>query len=338
MNFFDFLKDKLFVLLILFFYSFFSFLFFEAFSIPFWAYLFLLFFLFFLFLFSFFKEFIQKRKFYETLKAQISSLDKAYFVLETLEKPSFLEGKLLYEALYEINKSMCEEVKKLELQNKDFKDYIEMWIHEVKIPISSLLLMVHNQKSFSKEVKKQIDRIYNDVEQVLYYARCENAEVDYFIKEVSLSKVISEVALKNKEELLNQEISLLIDVKGKTVSTDSKWLLFILNQILNNSIKYRSNERDSFIQIFVEEEKTITKLNILDNGIGIPESDIKKVFEKTFTGKNGRTYGSATGMGLFIVKSLCEKLGHSIEIFSKENEYTQITITFCHNSYYDVLR
>lgn len=283
-------------------------------------------------------EYVRKQKFYNNLLENIQKLDKAYYVLETLEKPEFLEGKLLWNALYDINKSMCEEINELKLQTTDFKDYIEMWIHEVKIPIASLILMTHNKKEkFEKNELEQLRRIENYVEQILYYARCENAEKDYLIKKISLSKIISEVALKNKDDLLENKIDFLVEKINIFVYTDSKWLIFIINQIINNSIKYRDQKKKSYIKITAQEEKNKIKLSIKDNGIGIKESDQKKIFEKTFTGENGRTHGSSTGIGLFIAKSLCQKLGHKIEVKSKWQEYTEIIITFEMNSYYDVL-
>lgn len=290
------------------------------------------------FLLLLFIDYFRKKTFYEKLLIHIEKLDKSYLVLEMLEKPNFYEGELLYQALYEINKSMCENVKKYERQTNDFKEYIEMWIHEVKIPISSLILMAHNNKDkIDKKVLEQISRIENDVEQVLYYARSENAEKDYLIKETSLSKVIASVALKNKNDLLEQKIDLIVENENSMVYTDSKWLEFILNQIISNSIKYKK-EKNSYIKITIKEEKEKTKLIILDNGIGIPASDIPKVFDKSFTGYNGRIRTKSTGMGLFIVKNLCDKLGHKIEISSQINEYTKIEIIFYKNNYYDVIK
>ncbi len=281
----------------------------------------------------------RKKKFYTNLLENIKNLDKAYFVLETLEKPNFYEGKLMVEALYEINKSMCEMVKTLEMQQSDFKEYIEMWIHEVKIPISSLILMAHNHKEkFDKKSMLQLHRLEEYVEQVLYYARCENAENDYLIKEVNLENVVSKVALKNKDELLENKIDFQVKETKYQIYTDAKWLEFILNQIVNNSIKYRNENRASYIKIEAREEKDKIILSILDNGIGIKESDIKRVFEKTFTGHNGRIKTSSTGMGLFIAKNLCEKLGHKISLESKENEYTKVFITFYKNEFYTVTK
>lgn len=284
-------------------------------------------------------DFFKKKDFYNNLLFSIENLDKAYLVLETLDKPNFYEGKILYQALYEINKSMNENVKNLKLQVADFKEYVEMWIHEVKIPISSLVLMQHNHKNkFSKDQIRQIKRIENYVEQILYYVRQETAEKDYLITDVSLNKIINKVLLKNKDDILENKINLIVDTLSYDVSTDSKWLEFIINQIINNSIKYKRNIKSSCIKIYVIENNDKLDLVIEDNGLGINETDLPMVFKKSFTGQNGRIKSKSTGMGLFIAKSMTDKLGHKIKIESKEKEYTKVIITFSKNHYYDVVK
>lgn len=284
-------------------------------------------------------DFFKKKDFYNNLLSSTQNLDKAYLVLETLDKPNFYEGKILYQALYEINKSMNENVKNLKLQVDDFKEYVEMWIHEVKIPISSLVLMQHNHKDkFSKDQIRQIKRIENYVEQILYYVRQETAEKDYLITDVSLNKIINKVLLKNKDDILENKINLIVDTLSYDVSTDSKWLEFIINQIINNSIKYKRNIKSSCIKIYVIENNDKLDLVIEDNGLGINETDLPMVFKKSFTGQNGRIKSKSTGMGLFIAKSMTDKLGHKIKIESKEKEYTKVIITFSKNHYYDVVK
>lgn len=282
-------------------------------------------------------DYFRKKNFYQELLLNIEKLDKAYYVIEMIEEPTFYEGKLLYQALYDINKSMCEMVKILENQTDDFKDYIEMWIHEVKIPIASLVLMAHNHPNkFDRSSKEQIRRIEDYVEQVLYYVRQEFAEKDYFINPVSLKKVIASVALKNKNDFLESKIDLIVENVDYKVYTDSKWLEFILNQIIGNSIKYRKG-KESYIKIALKEEEERYILVVEDNGIGIPETDLTSVFEKSFTGSNGRKRGKSTGMGLYIVKKLCDKLGHQVKIESKEGEYTRVFLIFSKNQYYEVV-
>ncbi len=291
------------------------------------------------FLFILLIPYYKKRNFYTNLLLNTQALDKSYLVLETLTKPEFYERELLYQALYEINKSMNENVSRIEESLQDFKEYIEMWIHEVKIPLATLVLMSNNHKEqFDKKTKLQLKRLEDYVDQVLYYARSENAEKDYLIKETDLSKVIKNVGLKNMDDLLENKIDYIVENVQYKVLTDSKWLEFILEQIVNNSIKYKRNIDNSYIKISVQDEFDKTILKIEDNGIGIKESDLKQVFDKSFTGENGRNTNKSTGMGLFIAKNMCEKLGHKIAIESKENEYTKVYITFAKNKYYDVLK
>ena len=287
----------------------------------------------------FLTDFFRKQKFYTDLLTNIDNLDKAYLVLETLNRPEFYEGELLCQALYEIDKSMNENVRIEKEQLLDNKEYIEMWIHEVKRPLASLVLTLNNQKNILyRKTKNILKRLEDYVDQVLYYVRSENAEKDYFIKEVDLSKVIKNVGIKNMDDLLDNKVEFIVDKTNYKVFTDSKWLEFILNQIINNSIKYKRNIDNSYIKIYAKDNLDITVLIIEDNGIGIKSSDIRQVFDKTFTGTNGREKTTSTGMGLYIAKNLCKKLGHKIEIESKENEYTRVFITFAKNKFYDVLK
>ncbi len=284
-------------------------------------------------------DYIRKKKFYNSLLFNIEHLEESYLVLETITEPTFYEGKLLYQAFYDINKSMLERVEKYQEGMIDFKEYIEMWIHDVKIPLSSLTLMAHNyQNQLDKSFLEQLRRLDNSVEQVLYYVRQESVEKDYMIKETSIKKVLGKVALRNKDDLLEANIDFLIEGEDALVLTDSKWLEFILNQIINNSIKYRKIKIASYIKVSIEEKEEKVIIHILDNGIGIKSSDLPRIFDKSFTGENGRIQRKSTGMGLFIVKNLCQKLGHKIKIDSIENDYTKISLIFSKNSYFDVLK
>ena len=283
-------------------------------------------------------EYLKKRNFYNEFINIVDKLDKKYLVIEMLNPPNFQEGEILYNKLYEINKSMLENIKNYEISMNDFKDYIEMWIHEVKIPLSSLVLMIHNNKNnISSKMVDQVNRLDNYVDQVLFYVRAENAEKDYLIKKTELNKVINKIALKNKDYILENNICFSVLNCEKKVLTDSKWLEFIIDQIINNSIKYKREIASSFIKIYTEENNEELRLIIYDNGIGIDAKDLPRVFDKTYTGTNGRLKSKSTGMGLYIAKNLCEKLGHKIAIESKVNEYTKVIITFNKESIYDVL-
>lgn len=280
-------------------------------------------------------EFFRKKGFYNNFVYYTNLIDKKYLILEMLYEPKFYEGDILYQNLYEINKSMTEKINDYRENISDFKEYIEMWIHEVKIPISSLVLMCHNHKNdIDEKYIKQIRRLDNYVDQVLYYMRSNYAENDYLIKEVRIDKIVGNVLIKNKDDLLENEITLLVDTKDCSVMTDAKWIEFILNQIINNSMKYKREDVDSVIRIEAEQCRDGIILSVYDNGVGIPGKDLPSVFKKSFTGENGRKGTKSTGMGLYITKKLCTKLGHRIEIESKENEWTKVKLIFGKNDYY----
>ncbi len=280
-------------------------------------------------------DYFRKKKFYSNLLNNVENLDKKYLILEMIEKPEFYEGKIFYELLYEINKSMIENVKEYSLSINEFKEYVEMWIHEVKIPISSLVLLNHNHKNeLSKKYEEQIRRLDNYIDQILYYVRSENVEKDYIIKETSISSVIKSVALKNKDDLIENDIELDVKVNDENVLTDSKWLEFMLNQIINNSIKYRNQDKKACIKITTEKIDEKVTLSIYDNGIGIKKSDLPQIFNKSYTGDNGRKVAKSTGMGLYIVKKLCEKLGHKLDVESEYGKFTKVQITFYENDFY----
>ena len=279
-------------------------------------------------------DYIRKKTFYNNFKCKLDSLDQKYLIVEMLQDANFLEGRILTDALYEIDKSMIEKINEYKMQVKDFKEYVELWIHEVKLPVASLTLMVHNQKGEqSKKLLSQLTRLDNYLEQILYYVRSENAEKDYLITKVNLSKVISNVALKNKDILLAKGIDFIVSDVDIEVLTDSKWLEFIINQIVDNSIKY-SKEKNAYIKIVAKEESEVIGLIIYDNGKGISKSDLPRVFDKTFTGTNGRSESAkSTGMGLYLCRELCNKLGHKIQIISEEGKYTKVTILFDKNTF-----
>lgn len=159
------------------------------------------------------------------------------------------------------------------------------------------------------------------------------------LSEVGLNKAVGEVLIKNRDDLLENKINIQVDLNNYSVFTDSKWFQFILNQIINNSIKYKKAGVESIIKITASQTKDETTIEIFDNGIGIPRKDLKKVFNKSFTGENGRIGAKSTGMGLYIADRLCKKLGHRIEIESEQNvdgtsdSYTKVKIVFGRNDY-----
>ncbi len=285
-----------------------------------------------LFIFILCYEFFRRKKFYDKLIFSLDKLDQKYLLSEVLDKPHFLDGKILADALYETNKSMTEEVKASRDHILEFKEYIELWVHDVKIPIASALLKIHNHPEL-KTMIDEIHRLERQVDQVLYYARSENTEKDYLIKECSLERIVSSVIRNNKDSLLLKNIRVNLNNLDHMVLTDSKWLEFMIEQIVSNSIKY-SKDKNAVLSFEVTENEKETTLMIMDNGIGIPPQDVPRVFEKSFTGENGRKGAGSTGMGLYLCKKLCDKLGHHFYLKSSVSKYTKVYISFAKEDYY----
>ncbi|GAA0085933.1 sensor histidine kinase [Clostridium sp. CTA-7] len=271
----------------------------------------------------------RKRKdYFELIEKSVSKIDKKYLISEVLEVPPFFEAEPYYYLLKKSSKSMREEINKEKLRLKDYKEYIEQWIHEVKTPISLIKLMEENNRTAkSSAILMQLEEIDRYVEQALFYARSEEVDKDYLIKEISLKDCVNSVITRNKQGFILNDINLEIDNIDKEVYCDSKWLEFILNQIIVNSIKYR-NDKNPEVKVYVSDIKNGIKLIVEDNGIGIPSDELERVFEKGFTGNIGRLNSKSTGIGLYLCKKLCDKLGLLIDIESEINSYTKVSITF----------
>ena len=154
------------------------------------------------------------------------------------------------------------------------------------------------------------------------------------MKKCSLESIINKVLISQKDLLIQSRIQIDKSRLEGTVITDAKWMEFILGQIVNNSIKYRRGSDDRISFISDEDEKQVI-LCVEDCGVGIAKRDIERVFDKTFTGENGRKISASTGMGLYICRQLCDKLGHSIWIESEQDSYTRVYIGFGKHAFYN---
>ncbi len=252
----------------------------------------------------------------------VDKLNEKYYISEILPKSNNLENKAYIYALKKACKAMNDKLGELEQEKLEYQEYIESFVHEIKTPISALSLSLEDKKE--QELKNEVNKMDLLVEQILFFARSGNTEKDYFIKEIELSELVHQVILKYKYYLLNNKIMLNIHDLEETIYADEKWLVFVLSQIIQNSIKYLDKEKKK-IEIFSKTGNENVTLTIKDNGCGIKESDLTRVFEKGFTGSD-RTKSKSTGMGLYISKKICDNLGLKIEITSTYEEETVVKI------------
>lgn len=279
-------------------------------------------------------ELNRRKPFYDHLATRLEDLDRAYLVAEMVEEPSFYDGQALCDALRVASRSMNDRVAQQARESQEFREFIELWVHEIKLPVAGLQLMSHNDGN--ERYAAQLARIDDMVQNVLYYARSESAEKDYVIREVSIARAFANVALKMRDELLARGVQIETDGLDATVMTDGKWLEYMLGQLMANSVKYASPDRDTLIRVSAEVLDDRTVLRFWDNGIGIPASDLPHIFEKSFTGSNGRIGENSTGIGLYIISGLCERLGHQLSADSAEGEWTQISISFGRNNFFEL--
>ena len=279
-------------------------------------------------------EYNRKKDYYNELIKNMEDLREKYLISEIIKTPNFIEGKILKEVLQDTGKSMLENVNYYKHIQEEYKEYIELWIHEVKIPIAASKMIIENHKNdITKSIDEELDKVENYTEQALYYARSNAVEKDYIITKTNLKEIVNSAILKNKSTLLNERVSLELENLKQEVYTDSKWATFIINQIIQNAIKY-ARENEKKIEIYSKEKNDKVILYIKDNGIGIKKGEITRVFERGFTGENGRKIGQkSTGIGLYLCKKLCDKLSLGIELNSEKDEGTEVRIIFPKNSY-----
>lgn len=280
-------------------------------------------------------EYKKKKDYYNELIKNMEDLKEKYLISEIIKTPNFVEGRILKEILQDTGKSMLENVNYYKNIQEDYKEYIELWIHEVKIPIAASKLIIENNKNeITKSIDEELDKVENYTEQALFYARSNAVEKDYIINKTNLKEIVNGAILKNKTTLLNEKVSIeLSNLKDEEVYTDSKWAVFIINQIIQNAIKYSKKENKK-IEISSQEKNDRVILYIKDNGIGIKKGEITRVFERGFTGENGRIIGQkSTGIGLYLCKKLCDRLGLGIELNSEKDKGTEVRIIFPKSSY-----
>lgn len=282
-----------------------------------------------------FLEFIKYNRYLKNLTDTIDGLDKKYLLSEVINEPRFQEERIINEVLKECNKSMHENVKYYKDEQIEYREYIETWVHEIKTPIASAKLILENDDSnLSSRINYEMKRVEGFIEQVLYYVRSSDVSKDYIIKKFSLRNVVMKAVKNNSRDFINRNIKLNIKEVEGTIFSDAKWVEFIINQIIINAVKFSIPNKGE-VSIFSKINENNIILTIEDNGIGISEKDIDRVFEKGFTGENGRKFGKSTGIGLYLCKKLCDKLGIGISLISKEGLGTKVNIVFPQGKFTD---
>ncbi len=235
---------------------------------------------------------------------------------------------MLHEIITATNRDMHEHIKEYSKKEREYREYIEAWVHEIKTPIASGKLIIENNKNeVTKKIEEEFNKVEEHVEQVLYYARSSNTSEDYIIKKFCLMDSVKNVVRKNSKSFIYRKIKLNLGDLHYHIYNDAKWVEFIINQVVANAIKY-AKEEEAQVSLYAERNQENITLIIEDNGVGISKTDLNKIFNKGFTGENGRIFGKSTGMGLYICHKLAEKLGLGMNAVSDKGAGTKISIIF----------
>ena len=275
--------------------------------------------------------YFSRKKYLNKLLDMTEELEERYLLPEIMQEPEKADEHVFYQIMKMSEKSMLERIGEVQRERKEYKEYIEQWIHEVKTPITAIKLICENNRcSFTRDLMAELENINRFTEQALYYARSEHTENDYSVREIRLSNVVHGAIADNKYLLRQNNVTVTVDNVEYSIYSDDKWLRFILDQLISNAVKYRIDQPVLHFSAVKENDRVI--LSVGDNGIGIPQSDLPRIFEKGFTGQNGRTIHSSTGIGLYLCKRLCDKLGIGISA-SSEGKGTTISLSFRINDF-----
>ncbi|MSU03014.1 sensor histidine kinase [Tissierella pigra] len=293
-------------------------------------------------------DFGRKRKFYNLISNKLDNdveLTDVFNIPDKISREYDLFKEVLISNYLKYISTLEKHKKSSETQNY----FNNRWIHQMKTPVSVIKLILEDERDRDideytrknyESIGEEVEKLSHGLEMALYTLRVSNFELDFKVEDVSLFEILRSIINENKNAFIANSIyPKIISKEDKIVKSDKKWIKFVISQILSNSIKYSkvkdSNNKVIDIEVYDENNKTV--LLIEDRGVGIPKQDLDRVFDPFFTGKNGRKYLESTGMGLYLVKDVCDKLGHGVSIESIEGEGTKSSIIFYHGkSIYDL--
>lgn len=277
-------------------------------------------------------DYARRRSYYNQLLALLAQLREKTLLGEMLVSSRFLDGQIMAEVLRQSNKYFNDRLAEMEWEYRNYQEYLETWVHEIKTPITSARMVVENDKNASTlRIDDELRKIDGYVEQVLYYARSTVAEQDFRVEKTTVFTLVKMAIKTYSKPLIQAGGKPVLEGSDVPVNADTKGCSFVIGQIISNAIKYR---KENFQLTFViQEEKNSVCLLISDNGVGISHADISRVFEKGFTGENGRRFTKSTGIGLYLSKKLCDKMNIALTIASETGSGTTVMMCFPLESY-----
>lgn len=276
----------------------------------------------------------RRARFWRSVTALRDEAASTCEVLPLLGEPAFLEGQLAYEALERTADLANIELTAAQRASGEYCEYVELWIHEAKTPVAAAKLVLARMSGPEADaLARELERVDVQIDQALYYARSTALQKDYAIREVPLAAAAREACKRQARFLIEKQAIPHVEVPDDmTVLSDEPWLVFMLGQVVANAAQYGA----SSIVFTAREEASGTPhgrtvLEVRDDGCGISAADMPRIFDRGFTGTNGRHSGTATGMGLYLISLMCARLGLGITLASEEGTGTRAIFAFPHN-------
>ena len=272
-------------------------------------------------------DFFQQRARLLELKSILDGLDRKYLFTECVPQPKGLFERRLFDLTRLAGRDMTGAVSDAQASQREYREYVERWVHEIKAPITAARLICRELDGDTRrKLTAELSQIEAHVERALFYARAENPEQDCLIRQIELEKIAAQAIENHRSLLIQNGIRVEMKHMNCAVYTDEKWAVFILGQLLQNAARYR--EPEPVITLSAKPLGRQTQLIVHDNGIGIPAHELPRVFERGFTGSNGRIRGGSTGIGLYLCRKLAVFLELELRMDSQEGAGTTVTLTF----------
>jgi OmpR family two-component system bacitracin resistance sensor histidine kinase BceS len=259
--------------------------------------------------------------------------------LENLPEPDNeldrITGEALSKAFYQFKQKLSQ-MKEAQLIENDFT---ASWIHEIKTPLTAMKLIIDASQSnpVIRKIETEWLRLHLLVDRHLYMTRLPALEADYVLERVSVQRLAAEEIRELAPWCMEKNLAVVIDGEDATVVTDRKWCRFIIRQLLTNAIKYSPSDKSLTFRTDVTETGNVT-LDLMDEGPGILPHDLPRIFDKGFTGGNGRIHNTATGLGLYLAQTVAGKIGVTLQVRPGQPQGTAMRITFSDPNAFETVR
>lgn len=272
-------------------------------------------------------DYCRQRSHLEELEAVMAGLDEKYLFAECAPKPQGMYERRLFDLMRRSEKAMLGAVSDAQAAQREYREYVENWVHEIKTPITAAQLIARGAGADTRrKLTRELGEIEDHVERALFYARAESPEKDFLIRRASLAEIVTQAIGRHRALLLQSGVRVETEGLDREVYTDEKWAGFLLGQLLQNAVRYRGEA--PVITLSARDLGRQVQLAVRDNGIGIPAHELPRVCERGFTGSNGRARGGSTGMGLYLCRRLAGFLQIDLRFQSEAGAGTTVLLTF----------